>query len=392
MRNWVQRHPLVYVAVTVSLLLGGWELLARQFTPPAPVQPPLAALSIALYPPEHNSAERFSPQPRVMILGNSQIHYVRDQEDVQTYGFPARFQMAMAERGTPAEVADLSAGGQQVLESLAILIDTFDRVRPDHVMLGLGLANMRGITIPSQLIEFCNWAHIRETTQRHLPDHIDPSIQLTLSQLYNPPCEHSSDHDPTIQEQLDEQIAEWLVDRSATVRHRSVMAQWLAKLPSDLERDVRQLWRKKARGQFKARTYDAGPNYDLSLAVVQIMAAFCREKQVPFTVIAMPFHPACEPILYVPDDELRLITDLRQLEADATLRCVDLRLLLGPQHFGAFPDGSPDGLHFLATGHALLGRAVAEHFSLPSNRGSNSSRLRVVNFEEVAPDIDRSVQ
>ncbi len=391
MGNWVQRHPLAYVAVTVPLLLGGWELLARQFTPPVPVQPPLAALSIPLDPPEHNSAE-FRPQPRVMILGNSQIHYVRDQEDVQTYGFPARFQTALVEQGTPAEVADLSAGGQQVLESLAILIDTFDRVRPDHVMLGLGLANMRGITIPPQLVEFCDWAHIQETAQRHLPDRIDPNIQHSLSQLYNPPREHVSAHDPTIQEQLDEQISDWLVDRSATVRHRSVMAQWLAKLPGDLERDVRQLWRKKARGQFKARTYDAGPNYDLSLAVVQIMAAFCREKQVPFTVIVMPFHPTCDPILYVREDEERLTADLDGLTSRGELQRIDMRSLLGPEHFGTFPDGSPDGLHFLASGHAVLGRAVAEHFSFSPDRDSNPPRLRVVNFEEDAPENSRSVQ
>ncbi len=368
MVDWVKRHPLAYVAVAVPVLLLAWELFARQFTTPEPARPPLAALSIPLYEPRSETSPRRNPQPRLLILGNSQIHYVRDQDDVETYGFPAQLQAELAKQRQPTEVADLSEGGQQVVESLAILIDTFDRVRPDHVLLGLGLANMRSTTIPPQLIDALDWERIRTVTEKHVDSQMTPNITGTLLQLYSPAKDMAAAHDPTIQEQLDERIADWLVDHSATVRHRLVMSQWVAKLPGDLEREVRMAWRKKARGQFKARTYDAGPDYELSLAVVRIMADFCREERIPFTVIVMPFHPSCEPTLYVPADEQRLTADLDQLAQSGVIHRLDLRHLLGPEHFGTFQDGSPDGLHFLATGHALLGQEVATHLKLPPPR------------------------
>ncbi len=392
MVDWVKRHPLAYVAVSVPLLLLAWELFARQFTTPEPARPPLAALTIPLYESQDDATVRRSLHPRLLILGNSQIHYVRDQDDVQRYGFPAQLQTVLVEQRTPMEVADLSEGGQQVVESLAILIETFDRVRPDHVMLGLGLANMRGITIPPQLVTSLDWEHVRKITREHLGDQPAAEIVTTLLQLYHPQQDAIVPHDPTIQEQLDERIAEWLDDHAAAIRHRSVMSEWVAKLPGELEREVRMTWRKKARGQFKARTYDAGPNYELSLAIVRIMADFCREKQVPFTVIAMPFHPSCEPMLYVPHDESRLVADLQQLTERAAIRRLDLRSLLGPEHFGTFPDGSPDGLHFLMTGHALLAKAVANHLAEETKRPSVPSRLRLVKFDDHEPTDENVAQ
>lgn len=392
MVDWVKRHPLAYVAVTVPVMLIAWELFARQFTVPAPTLPPLAALSIPLYEATRESAVRLSPQPRLLILGNSQIHYVRDQDDVQTYGFPAQLQRVLTERGMPTEVADLSEGGQQVVESLAILIDTFDRVRPDHVVLGLGLANMRGTTIPPQLVSALDWDLVRTKTERHFDERIAPEISASLLQLYSPPKDAVVAHDPTIQEQLDERLADWLMDHAATVRHRSVMSQWVTKLPGDLEREVRMAWRRKARGQFKARTYDAGPNYELSLAVVRIMAYFCREQHVPFTVITMPFHPSCTPILYVPRDAHRLNSDLEQLADQGNIRRLDLQQLLGPEHFSTFQDGSPDGLHFLATGHARLATEVGEQLYPQLHNRSSPFPIRFADANNRDPSDIHSGQ
>lgn len=389
---WVQRNPLLYVAVTVPLLLFAWEWFARQFTTPAPAQPPLAALTLPLYDCKDEAPARLSPHPRLLILGNSQIHYVRDQANVQQYGFPAKLQEALATQQTPMDVADLSEGGQQVVESLAILIDTFDRVRPDHVVLGLGLANMRGITIPPQLASSLDWEAVRAVTRRHCDGQVEPELATTLLQLYHPPQDTVVPHEPTIQEQFDECIADWLDESTATVHQRLVMADWVAKLPGHLERDVRQLWRKKARGQFKARTYSAGPHYELSLAAVELMAAYCREKDVPFTIIAMPFHPTCEPILYVPDDEHRLMADLHELETQSGIQLLDLRGLLDAQCFGTFPDGSPDGLHYLASGHARLGTEVAKYFQVLSDeKSSPHDRLRFAESKDNRP-LNRSLR
>lgn len=357
--GWINRHPLTYTAIVVMGLLTGWECLAWRFTLPPPNKAPLETLELTLHDPGKPRVTPVESQPRLLILGNSQIHYVRDHDDSKTYGFPAQLAASLKEQGRCVEVADLSLGGQQVVESLAILIDTFERVRPDHVVLGVGLANMRGTTIPSQLASSCDWNHIRQATTDLCGDRIDPEIAQSLLQLYSPSTTQTVAHDPTIQEQLDESIAAWLTDHSAAVRHRSVMSQWVTKLPGDLEREVRMSWRKNVRKQLKARTYDAGPNYELSLATVQLMAAYCQQRRVPFTVISMPYHPACEPIVYVPADEQRLDADLQQLADRQEITWLDLTQALQPEHYGTFQDGSIDGLHFLATGHARLAEAAA---------------------------------
>ncbi|HET6425877.1 MAG TPA: hypothetical protein VFG20_19460 [Planctomycetaceae bacterium] len=365
MSGWIQRHPLAYVAITVALLLTGWEALALRFTLPPANKAPLDTLTVDLYDADEKPAT--GAKPRLMILGNSQVHYVRDHEDSETYGFPSQLAAKLESQGRLVEVADLSAGGQQVVESLAILIDTFDRVRPDHVVLGLGLANMRGTTIPQQLASTCDWPLIRRTTTELGGERsLSPHLAQSLLQLYSPSVPQVVAHDPTIQEQIDASIADWLVDHSAAVRHRSVMSQWVVKLPGDLEREARMLWRKQVRKQLKARTYDAGPHYELSLAAVQFMAAYCRREQVPFTVISMPYHPSCEPIVYSLADEQQLDADLQRMADHRTIAWHDLSQVLAPEHFGTFQDGSVDGLHFLATGHARLAEVAAEHLRVHS--------------------------
>lgn len=359
MGGWVQRHPLAYITITVALILAGWEGLASRFTVPPPNPAPLETLSLSLYDNETNPIKRSHVHPRLLILGNSQVHYVRDREDGDVTGFPAQLARVLRDHDCPVEIADLSAGGQQVVESLAILIDTMDRVRPDQVVLGLGLANMRGTTIPQQLVTSCDWERIRQTTTALTEGRVDPVIGQVLLQLYSPRVPEQDTHDPTIQEQLDQQIAGWLADHSAAVRHRSVMSQWVTQLPGDLEREVRMAWKKQVRKQHKARTYDAGPNYSVSLAAVQLMAAYCRERQIPFTVVSMPFYPDCDPIVYVPADEQQLDHDLQQLVDRDEIMWLDLSLALLPEHFGQFQDGSIDGLHFLATGHARLAETAA---------------------------------
>ena len=354
MGGWVQRYPLPYVVITVSLILAGWECLASRFTVPPPNKTPLETLSLPLYEAETSPTHRSHLHPRLLILGNSQIHYVRDREDSEVTGFPAQLARVLTEQDCPVEIADLSAGGQQVVESLAILIDACDRVRPEHVVLGLGLANMRGTTIPQQLVTSCDWERIRQTTTGLSDERIDPELTKDLLQLYSPSVPVADTHEPTIQERLDQQIAGWLTDHSAAIRHRSVMSQWVTQLPGDLEREVRMLWKKQVRKQSKARTYDAGPNYAVSLASVQLMAAYCQERGIPFTVISMPFYPDCEPVVYVPADERQLDSDLQQLVDRDEIQWLDLSLALLPEHFGTFQDGSIDGLHFLAAGHARL--------------------------------------
>lgn len=357
--GWVNRHPLAYTATVVAVLLSGWECLSWRFTTPPPNKAPLEALTLKLHDPDGPAATPTDVPPRLLILGNSQIHYVRDHDDSQTLGFPAQLEAMLKNQGRSVEVADLSAGGQQVVESLAVLIDTFERVRPDHVVLGLGLANMRGTTIPPQLVTACDWNHIRQVTADLCGNRVAPAISQSLLQLYSPSVPQTVAHDPTIQEQLDSLIGDWLTDHSAAVRHRGVMAGWVAKLPGDLEREVRMAWRKKVRKQFKARTYDAGPNYELSLTAVQLMAAYCQQRQVPFTVISMPYHPSCEPIVYLPADEQRLDGDLQQLAERRVITWLDLSQVLQQEHFGTFQDGSIDGLHFLAAGHARLAETAA---------------------------------
>lgn len=371
--NWINRHPLTYTAIVVAVLLTGWECLARKFTVPPPNKAPLETLSLALHDPD--TPLPASTPPRLLILGNSQIHYVRDHDDSATFGFPAQLEARLKAQGRSIEVADLSAGGQQVVESLAILIDTFERVRPDHVILGLGLANMRGTTIPPQLVSTCDWKRVRHVTTQLCDEQAEFTITPSLLQLYSPSVPTTVAHDPTIQERLDEVIAEALTAHSAAVRHRTVMADWVAKLPGDLEREVRMTWRKKIRQQFKARTYDAGDHYELSLTAVHLIAAYCQQRRVPFTIISMPYYPNCEPVVYVPDDEQRLDDDLRQLADRQPITWLDLTQALLPEHYGTFPDGSIDGLHFLATGHARLAETVAPQLG----------RLMTASVEEQIP-------
>lgn len=353
--DWARRHSLVYVAAAFCVWLGLWEGIARL---DKPFESPLEQLAATGFPLADAAEDAANEgQPRLLILGNSQIHSVRDRSDVRRHGFPTRLRERLAEQGVATDVADLSAGGQQVTESLALLLDSFDRVRPDHVLLGVGLVNLQPAEIRPQLVRSCDWDRIHERLRASVPTDVSTQTRARLTELLMPEGVSLSAHAPTIQEQLDERLAAWLRGWSAAVRNRDRMYDRLIHRP--IQRDLQKAFRREVRQDQLAMTVAAGPDHDAALAAVRAMAAFCDSRRVSMTVVLMPFDDNGTPRAYADEDEKQLRGDLETLAMTDGFRVLDVSRLLGPEHFGEYTDGSRDCFHFKASGHALLGAEVA---------------------------------
>ena len=281
---------------------------------------------------------------RVVVLGSSQMKVVQGEPGARTAATGGQ----LARRLGPGwEVLDLSAGGQQTLESLVVLHALFERTRPDSVVLGVGGFSMRRDDVREELkSQPRDLGALRSWTAGSEP-------LASVFSAFGSAADDGEARAATVQEQIDDGIAAAL-GRVPAIAHRSTLYDRVIDTP--LRRDLMGWITRHLTSRKTARAYPLSSKYPISLAAVRSMAARCAAAEVPFHVVALPFDGVREPIVYDEADVARISADLAAIEG---VHFVDLTKLLGPEHFGDYVDGSRDALHYDRAGHELVAEALA---------------------------------
>ena len=346
------------VATTVVLLLG-WESYARTF---AGVGTGARVVGHVVQDASNNDdlARTLSELPSsrvatILVLGSSQVHSVKDEEDFSPLAFPFRLRGPESPAGDEL-ILDLSGPGQQVMESMAIQLGSRTDLGASAVVLGVGLFSMLSSDIRPALHSAVDGTLIRaELLAASQAGLSQRAQQLLLERLSLP--EARGVRDSTIQERADSRLESLLGPRLAILGNRRAMKFRLIDQP--IRRDAIQFIQRRRGAIRTARTYQIGEAYEVSLAAIEAMAASASLKRVPFILVLLPFDRTRSPSPYSPETAARVAADMREVSQRLGFRLLDLTSVLGPEYFGLYSDGSPDGLHFRGGGHEIVGRSVA---------------------------------
>ncbi len=292
---------------------------------------------------------------RVLLVGNSQVDKVIDDStERSTRSVPFRLAERLSGSGRVAEVVDLSGPGQQVVESAAIAIEAAAAVRPAAVVFLVNLFSMQRVEVREGIQSAVGSATALEVLRVASSVPGGEALVETVRLLTVP-----ATRGRTIQERADSLIVSRLAPASALVRNRAVAYRNLIDVP--IRRDgVALLQKLLGRAQpATARTFDAGPAVPPSIAAFRAAAYRLRALGTHVLVVVLPYEQTREPRAFTPAGHATSTEALRHAAADAQAAFLDLSGSLGPDAFGRFRDGSPDGLHFNASGHALVADSIA---------------------------------
>jgi hypothetical protein len=353
----ISTFRLIYALAGTVLLLAAWEsFAAHSFSGTTGLVRHGPVLQDASGTDELDRALAALPSPqapRVVLLGSSQIDVVKDGAG-EDKAIPFRLSAALQAAGVGHEILDLSAGGQQILESLVILVGSAARTRPRAVVIAAGLFSMLRADVRESLPAAVDMAAVRAAVADPslLPD---PDARKDLLGALPAP---GTAGDRTVQDRIDARLSTFLAARLVMVDRRRVMFKAL--LDNPIRRDLVALVQRHSEGSRTARTFEIGGPYALGLASLEVMARWSARRHLPCVLVVMPFESTREPLLYSPSTQRRVAGDLRALAARTGASFLDLGGALQPSDYGTFVDGSPDNLHFGARGHDVVGRAVAD--------------------------------
>lgn len=348
----------VYTLAAWMILVGAFEAFARHFESSSPeLRREGAVFENAALDVLRTRAELTPPEaPRIAVHGSSQIRVVKNS-DGDAPAIPRRLQSELSERGERVEVVDLSLPGGQVMESLVVHLSTEDVVQPSLVVLGVGFFSMQRMQVRETLLADVDAAAIRNRILE-LGEGLEPAQREGLLTFTRQAAERVQGQGETIQQRLDRRVAAALGEQLAFVSKRQVLFDNLLDRP--VRRDLVAWFKRSFTRQRTARTYGIGKAYPDELAAIEVMARDLEGRGVPLLVVVLPFDDSRTPVPYEPQAMERLREDLASRATRLHYRILDLSHLLDPSHYGYLADGSPDGLHFDASGHALVAERIAD--------------------------------
>lgn len=294
--------------------------------------------------------------PRLVLFGSSQIHAVKGDSDFSDRAIPYQLSTALRSRLPSHQVVDLSGPAQQVLESMVIALAELDHLAPAAVVVGVGLFNMSNSDVRPAIRGTVDLRAVSERLYMLDSAALPAQSRDTLLRTLAPMIPRNTDS--TVQQRLDARLEHWLDGHVAMVANRRAMYNRLIDQP--LRRDLVAHIQRGRGATRTARTYTIGAPYAVALAAIQALAAATRQRGIPLVVCILPTEHTRRPPPYSDSTRARVSADLRSLASRPGVVFVDLDGALGPADFGFYADSSPDGLHFKAHGHAVVGSILAD--------------------------------
>ncbi|MEO8620072.1 MAG: SGNH/GDSL hydrolase family protein [bacterium] len=298
-------------------------------------------------------------RPLIAVFGSSQVDAVKDDPELSPRAFPFRMSETLATLRPDHVVIDLSGPGQQVVEANAILLSSLERLKPSLVVLTVGLVSMSTTDIRPALQSGLDRPQIEKEIDAVSDSMLPPSTRTIALASVQPNGKSASD--TTVQERTDAYLEQRFRAATAMIANRRAMYNALIDQP--LRRDLVRLLQRRRGPLVTARTFDISDRYAVSLAAIETMGAVLANRGTPFVICVLPYERSRTPPPYTPETNARVARDLRDLSARHGFTVLDLSEALTTSDFGVYEDGSPDGLHFRANGHALVGAELAKTVS-----------------------------
>lgn len=296
---------------------------------------------------------------RVVMFGASQIDAVKGDPDFSPRALPFVVSAILDSAKKSHMIVDLSGPGQQVTESAAILLSAVERLRPSVVVLGIGLFSMSSTAIRPALQAAIDFGRIRVEISAVSDSLLTANNRsLALSVLHSG---KQGDSPTTIQQYADAYIGKKLNRLTPMIANRRAIYNVVIDQP--LRRDLVRFVQRRRGPVLTARTYEIGEQYAASLAAVDAMGSVLATRHVPFVVCVLPYEHTRTPPPYSAETSNKVLTDLAEISRRDGFAILDLSDALTVGDFGLYDDGSPDGLHFRAHGHAVVGQALANSIS-----------------------------
>jgi hypothetical protein len=360
-----QIAQITYTVVVLAVLLLGWELFCRSIMHSSfALNSQATAGRVFRDTTDNKELQKLlqvvpPPQaPRVLILGSSQVAAIKDP-DSRSQSMPTELQKALETRVGACEVADVSAGGQSTVESMVVLIESMEALKPDLVVLGVSLFSMQTTKVRLTLLEPFDLNALVNIVRDNLPSETSPDVvDGLMSFRMVSEKQRLQAKGETIQQRIDHLIARQGERVSSAIRNRQAMYELFLDTP--IRRDS-VVWVKRHVQKIQvARTYDLNAHYAPSKAAIGVMSNFCKKHDVPLVIIVLPYDSNILPVPYRAADQARLVSDLDASANREGFVVADMSNLLGHDCFGLFEDGSPDGLHYRSAGHVIVGQAIAD--------------------------------
>jgi hypothetical protein len=365
---------LAWCLLVLVVLALAWEHYARSFSAHSGVAHALESLGAVHYVPAGvNDLKRVLEEmpaprrPRVLVLGSSQIATVKEGERPQS--MPFVIQREMTGKAGPSEVVDLSAGGQATIEGTLVLLGSLPVVRPDAVVIGVSLYSMQGVAVRESILAAFDVGRLADLVREDAPADVPPPVLHQLLAFRQQASQPVHSRGETIQQKLDRRLAVWLEARSAAVRYHEVMYDELLDIP--IRRDLVAYVKRNYQGIRVASNYGIVSAYAPSMAAIEVVSRQCARQGIPLLVVALPYDASIDPIPYPPKDQEQFIGDMTRMSASDRFELLDESRALTHEDFGVFVDGSPDGLHFRAHGHEVVGGAIARRLGELLSSGAN---------------------
>lgn len=352
---------MIYTVAALIFLLCVWNQFCKHFAP----QKKKVRIDSPVYGdytenenvPEFLAGLPAKSNPRVLVLGSSQVRGMKDKTIPPQPSIPVVLHKELNKHHS-WDVVCLDAGGQIIVESVCLLLDATPVVRPDIVIMCVGLFSMQGVMPRPRLIETLDMEKILNLMRSNIPADIIPGIFEELTSFRNKIIEPKQEGGESLQQICDRLLMEFLGHYMPMVQNRQVMFDTLIDTP--VRRDMVTYFKRNIGGIKVSRTYDIGAAYEPSLAAIAVAANYCRKLNIPLILVVMPFESTRSPVVYLPETQARIVRDLRTMSEKLGCYLVDLGYFLPVNFFGTYEDGSPDNLHYMAAGHELAGKSIAD--------------------------------
>jgi|GEM_PF-2647817 len=355
-------RPLIELIIAVTglaLLLLVWNLFSQKFTLSAGA--PAALTGPVYFDTSYNENSKWflsslpaKKNKRILIFGSSQIFIVKSQDSSAYKSIPHQIHDHLA---SPSDwdVICYASAAQQVIESLLLLLGSSQVIKPDIVVMGVGLFSMQGTIPRKRLLEDFDPRVLTASLRQYLGDNASQALVESISSY--------ADEMPKpreVKKSLRQEYEEWLMGSLKAlpmVANRQLMFDELLDKP--VRRDLIAFIKRHGTGVRVARTVNIGPAYEPSLTAIRAAAGFCKTNNIRLLVVVLPFESTRPPVACLPETHTRIMHDLSSLSQAGGFELLDLGYLLDASYYGDYQDGSPDNFHFSSEGHRLVGQAIA---------------------------------
>ena len=296
------------------VLLIAWNFFSAGFSPKTPQASQQSHMPVFMDSTNNEDIPAFiaslplKNKNRALILGSSQLfiikNYTQNELSIPFYVYES------LKVKKDWDIVSLASGGQFISESCLILLDTYEKLKPDVAVIAFSLFSMQGVMPKPRLLEKIDAAAMEKTILANTTKDSDRAAVTILTSFKNTPAAETQKKQQSLLQKTESRISGYLENWLPMVANRQKMYDLLIDKP--IRRDLVSAAKRNLTKVTVARTYEIGESYAPSITAIEIAAAFCKKNDISLIVLVLPFESTREPVAYRPETQKRILGDLQQ--------------------------------------------------------------------------------